>query len=152
MRIRNDIAQTRLSNCTKGVATVEFALIIPLFLLMLMGLFDFGNFLYQRMELENAVNAGSKYAIRYTTDTVGIESVITSSTELTDFSSIASTKLCECSTNLGVSVSCSSTCVGGFLNEFMTVTAVHNFTPLFNTFPSTILPATMTASRTVRTK
>ena len=36
-----------------GQALVEFIVILPIFLLLVMGIFDFGNILYQKYKLEN---------------------------------------------------------------------------------------------------
>lgn len=40
----------------KGQALVEFILILPVFLLMLMGLIDLGNILYHEYQLENKLD------------------------------------------------------------------------------------------------
>lgn len=37
----------------KGQALIEFILIMPVFFILVMGTFDFGNILYQRYQLEN---------------------------------------------------------------------------------------------------
>ena len=40
----------------KGQALVEFIIIIPIFLILIMGTFDFGNILYQKYKLENSLD------------------------------------------------------------------------------------------------
>ena len=40
----------------KGQALIEFIIILPVFLLLVMGIFDFGNILYQKYKLENSVD------------------------------------------------------------------------------------------------
>ena len=40
----------------KGQALIEFLIILPMFLLIVMGIFDFGNILYQKYKLENSVD------------------------------------------------------------------------------------------------
>lgn len=40
----------------KGQALIEFLIILPMFLLIVMGMFDFGNILYQKYKLENSVD------------------------------------------------------------------------------------------------
>jgi TadE-like protein. len=40
----------------KGQALIEFILIMPIFFIIIMGLFDFGNILYQRYQLENKMD------------------------------------------------------------------------------------------------
>ena len=40
----------------KGQALIEFIIILPIFLILVMGIFDFGNIMYQRYKLENSVD------------------------------------------------------------------------------------------------
>lgn len=44
----------------KGQALIEFIIILPIFLILVMGIFDFGNILYQKYKLENSVDYISK--------------------------------------------------------------------------------------------
>lgn len=52
----------RLIREERGAALVEFALIVPLFLLMFFALFDFAFLLYNRHALTAAVREGGRYA------------------------------------------------------------------------------------------
>ena len=47
----------------KGQALVETALIIPLLLLLVMGLFEFGRVMYIKNTLNNAARAGVRVAV-----------------------------------------------------------------------------------------
>src|SRR5688500_18998646 len=47
----------------RGQALVEFALVLPLFILMLVGVFDFGRIIWARNALENAAREGARFAI-----------------------------------------------------------------------------------------
>ena len=40
----------------KGQALIEFVIILPIFLLLVMGVLDFGNILQQKYKLENSVD------------------------------------------------------------------------------------------------
>ena len=40
----------------KGQALIEFIIILPIFLILVMGIFDFGNIMYQKYKLENSVD------------------------------------------------------------------------------------------------
>lgn len=56
-------ARTRgAARATGGIAAVEFAIIVPVFLIMLMGVIDVGQLLYTYYRLDQAVAAGSQYA------------------------------------------------------------------------------------------
>lgn len=46
---------------SRGQALVEFALVIPIFLLILAGMIDFGSLLYSRMSVINAARSGAQY-------------------------------------------------------------------------------------------
>ncbi|MDR3507433.1 MAG: pilus assembly protein [Caulobacteraceae bacterium] len=47
----------------RGVAAVEFALIAPLFAMLLAAMIDFGGVLYTKFQLDSAVSAGANYAL-----------------------------------------------------------------------------------------
>ncbi len=48
---------------TRGQALVEFALVIPVFMLILCGVLDFGFMLYSRMTVINASREGARIAV-----------------------------------------------------------------------------------------
>jgi Flp pilus assembly protein TadG len=50
----------RRSDRGRGQALVEFALVIPIFLLVLSGIFDFGFLLYSRMTVINSAREGAR--------------------------------------------------------------------------------------------
>jgi Flp pilus assembly protein TadG len=53
----------RRSDRKRGQAMVEFALVIPIFMLVLSGILDFGFALYSRMTVINAAREGARAAI-----------------------------------------------------------------------------------------
>lgn len=53
----------RLRDCTSGVAAVEFAMVAPVFLLILAGIVDLGQMLHAKSRLDAAVTASASYAI-----------------------------------------------------------------------------------------
>jgi Flp pilus assembly protein TadG len=48
---------------TRGQALVEFALVLPIFILLLAGMLDFGAALYSRMTVINAAREGARAAV-----------------------------------------------------------------------------------------
>ncbi len=50
----------------RGQSLVEFAVTLPIFLLILSGILDFGFLLYSRMTVINAVREGARVGITYT--------------------------------------------------------------------------------------
>ena len=75
----------------KGQALVETALILPILLLLIMGLFEFGRIMYIKNTLNNAARAGVRTAVV----TQGYDAT----TNLTGFS--AESKLLDCSSFTG---------------------------------------------------
>ena len=59
---------------SRGQALTEFALVIPVFLLVLSGMFDFGFMLYSRMTVINAAREGARFAV-VVSDTTTIPAV-----------------------------------------------------------------------------
>jgi TadE-like protein len=54
---------TLVSQRTRGQALVEFALVAPIFILLFMGIIEFGRFVLAYEALNNATREGARYAI-----------------------------------------------------------------------------------------
>ena len=54
-----------------GMAVVEFAIILSVFLMMLLGIIEFGYDWYLKHALTNASRDGARYGVMYKTDTSG---------------------------------------------------------------------------------
>ena len=118
-----------------GVAAVEFALILPILVFVLLATVDFSLYIVTRLELEQALRAGGQYALDDFTDTTTITSAVLGATNLTGITVTVGSLFCECPG--GTSAVCRgqsnyTNCTGGispaaFLNISGTVT--HN--PLF---------------------
>ncbi len=52
-----------------GMAVVEFAIILSVFLMMLLGIIEFGYDWYLKHALTNASRDGARYGVMYKTDT-----------------------------------------------------------------------------------
>ncbi len=49
--------------CARGQALSEFAIVVPVFLLILLGIFETGRFIFNYEALNNATREGARYAI-----------------------------------------------------------------------------------------
>lgn len=58
-----------------GQSLVEFALLLPLFMLIILGIFDFGRVIYAYSALHNAAREGARYGAVHPCDDVGIENM-----------------------------------------------------------------------------
>ena len=52
----------------EGQSTVEFALVLPIFLLLIFGMMDFGWLFYNKIEINNASREGARYAVIHCSD------------------------------------------------------------------------------------
>ena len=59
-----------------GQAMVEFALILPIFLLILCGIIDFGWLFYNQLSLNNDCREGARYAVVNTADNADTQAII----------------------------------------------------------------------------
>jgi len=60
----------------RGQDLVEYALLLPIFFLIIMGIFDLGRVVYSYSALQNSVREGARYGIIYPDDHAGIESIV----------------------------------------------------------------------------
>jgi Flp pilus assembly protein TadG len=60
----------------QGQDLVEYALILPIFLLVVMGIFDMGRAVYYYSALQNSVREGARYGIIHPEDINGIEDAV----------------------------------------------------------------------------
>lgn len=67
---------TRLRRDRKGVAALEFAVILPVLAIILMGIIDLGRAIEQSLRLEAAARAGAQYAMFAPTDLAGIANAV----------------------------------------------------------------------------
>ena len=59
-----------------GQSMVEFALILPVFLLILCGIIDFGWLFYNQLSLNNACREGARYAVVNTAENADTQAII----------------------------------------------------------------------------
>ena len=56
---------TRFCRQRQGSSAVEFAIIVPVFLLLTFGIVDFGHAWYMKQIITNASREGARYGARY---------------------------------------------------------------------------------------
>jgi Flp pilus assembly protein TadG len=96
-------------------ATVEFALCLTVFLMIVFGTVDFGRELFLKSELDNAVREGARYGKIHPTSTSGVQAKVVGSASDTGL------------TTNGVTVSCGGGCATG---DTMTVSATVSFSAI----------------------
>jgi Flp pilus assembly protein TadG len=136
----------------RGVAAIEFAMIVPVLLFMMVAIVDFGLAIYSDMEVQNAAQAGAQYAIAHGFNANSISQAVTSATNLAGIAvSSGPTKFCGCPSSIGVTnTACNSTCSGGSTpGTYVTVSARGTYTTIV---PYPLIPNsfTFTSPSTVR--
>ena len=136
----------------RGVAAIEFAVMVPILALMMVCTIDLGMGVYCNMRVQNAAQAGAQYAVVNGFDANAIANAVLSATNSSGLvASPAPSKFCGCATNAGItSAACSSTCPGGSIpGSYVKVSAQNTYTTLL---PYPLLPRsfTFTAQSTVK--
>lgn len=71
MRTRPKPSSLRFIDDQQGAYAVEFALLMPVLLILLFGILDFGHYFYLKQLMVNASREGTRYATIYQTDASG---------------------------------------------------------------------------------
>lgn len=134
-----------------GTAAIEFAMFVPLFVILLTGVVELGFASFGAMQVYNAVEAGAIYATKNGWNSSGISSAVTGSSNTAGITaSPAPTQFCGCPALTGVvTQSCGTTCSGGYaVSTYIRINASLNRTTILTS--SFGLPATLTAQSIVR--
>jgi Flp pilus assembly protein TadG len=145
---------------TQGVAAVELALCLPMLILMMMGVVDFGTYAYDAMQVNAAAFAGAAAAVAevqngQSCNATNIATAVQSATPL-GTSISAGTPLCgyagyvNASTNTStytLSNTCANTCATP--GSYAVVSAHTAFSPLLS-WSGLVLPKTISATAMVR--
>lgn len=152
MRLFHADSLARLSSDESGIAALEFALVAPVLLLGLVGVLDLGIAVYEKMELDNAVQAGARYATVNGWDAQGIQNAVQSATGLVGVGDVpAPAESCGCPDGAAVAAAiCGAPCPGGGIaGTYVTISAQHSYAPMFP-YPGLATPPILTAQVMVR--
>jgi Flp pilus assembly protein TadG len=120
-----------------GNAAVEFALIAPLLLGMLLGMIDVGMGFYQEMEVENAAQAGAQYALVKGWDVSAVGTAVAQASTMSDISlapAPSSQEWLGCASGTAITPSSpGEKCANGDPPAtYVTVTAQATYVPIFS--------------------
>jgi len=116
----------------KGTATVEFAIVLPLLIGMLLGTLDFGRVFYDAITLANATRAGAQYGSLRTSMSGDIQGMRgTAEADAIDLAgvSITAEQFCECPG--GSPIACNADCFGEKSRVYVRVVGEKTFETLF---------------------
>ena len=132
-RPRNHRSRARRRLGTRGNAAIEFALVLPVFVTMIIGTVDYGIAMTQQMDVQHAAQAGAEYAALHGYDASQVSNVVTQATSLSSITaSPAPSQGCGCpSGNAITATDCSATCPGGASpGTYVTVSAEATYNTL----------------------
>jgi Flp pilus assembly protein TadG len=135
---------------TEGAVSVEFALLIVIFLTIVAGIIDFGHAYYMQQIITTASREGARYGTRYQTDTGGSRIAPSSlSPSITDWIKNNYENLLPTDASLGVVISGAiSGTTGADLN--ITVNANKNWFLIHHFVPSMTAQAVLTATTVMK--
>lgn len=115
-----------------GLAAVEFALIAPFLIALLIGMMDFGMYINQRMQMENIARAAAEYVVKGGEEANVMTDVIAEAVPATELAAFTfdSGSVCECSSD-GAEIDCALTCDEGYQRRFYFFSMSREYTPMF---------------------
>ncbi len=134
-----------------GVAAIEFAIMAPMLIALLIGTVEIGLAIRAAIETQEAVSAGALYASQKGFDSPGIIGAVQAATAHANLTaSPAPSEFCGCPSATGISsTTCSSLCTDGRTARQYVV--IHAALPRPSVIGSYVgLPATLMAQATVR--
>lgn len=150
---RNLTKRSSLLVAEDGVSAIEFALVVSILCVLVLGILDFGVGFWEQMQVGSAAVAGADYAVKNGYDSSAIQTAVTSATGLSAIeASPAPSQSCGCpdATAGIISATCGASCSGGgTAGKYVTVNARVSYTTIFG-WPGIPQPMTLTASTMVR--
>lgn len=136
----------------RGSAAIEFALAIPILLVLVAGTAEIGFGVHEAMQVYNSVEAGALYASKHGFDVTGISNAVVNATGTSGITATpAPTSFCGCPSAGGVApATCGAVCGGGgTAGTYVRVNASYTHETILN-YPSFGLPTILTAQSIVR--
>ncbi|MDQ2840158.1 MAG: pilus assembly protein [Acidobacteriota bacterium] len=134
-----------------GQALVELALSVPLLLIILVGVAEFGRFAYFAIEISNAAHAGVQYGAQTNvtaSDRAGMQSAATS--DGSDVPGISASAIHYCACSNGTASTCLPTdCGGARIVEYVKVNTTATVSPMFS-YPGISQTLTLTGQAVMR--
>jgi Flp pilus assembly protein TadG len=142
----------RWRRADEGTSAVEFGIIAPFLAALVVPLIDVGMAFYQQMQVRDAAQAGTQYAMVHGWNSSAIQNAVTNATTLASLSaSPAPILACGCPSGSSVdTAACTATCNDSQpARTYVTVSAQATYTT-FIPYPGLSQSVTLTAQSTVR--
>lgn len=115
----------RVVAAVDGAVAVEFVLLTPLLVMMVLGVVDFGGAYLRKIDHTGAAGAGARYAFQNGDDLAGIAARVQASLPTGSAASVTAAHVCLCDD--GTSVSCSGSCAGGTREKYVRIEITENY-------------------------
>ncbi|WP_374472513.1 TadE/TadG family type IV pilus assembly protein [Phenylobacterium sp.] len=135
----------RFAQDRRGAAAVEMALLAPILLLILGGLFDTSRLVFQTMQVNATAQAGVDFALNHPWDAAAVRAAAESATDLPETVALPERRI-RCVAG-GKIVDCADPAGGA---PYVTVTATLPFVPI-TPGAGLAMPEALTATATART-
>jgi Flp pilus assembly protein TadG len=146
--LRHGVAE--LADDRRGAAILEFALMLPVIVALLVGMVDYGALAYQTMQVSAAAHAGAEYVLHYGWNATAVQTAVTSATSLTVTASPAPQLQTACVTGGAVVVTAGTSCPSGAAaGSYVLVSAQASFSPII-AWSSFAMPSTIAARAMIR--
>lgn len=130
----------------RGVAAVEFALILPVMAIMLVGLADYGMIINEEMQMQDLARSAAEYVVLGGSSSNVTSAVLENNAFYNQLVAnsqavtYSGTEECQCQNGSSVSCSGSCTATGDYVRRFFTVSLSSTYTTIlpYPGFPSTI--------------
>ena len=143
-------AAARLLRHRGGASGVEFALLLPALIVVLVGAVDVGTLTFQQMQVGAAAHAGAQYALRYGWNLLGVQAAVTGATSLAVTATPAPQLVKACVVSGVVTTTAGTTCSsGGAPGSYVLVNASASV-PTLVVYATLAMPTTLTAQAMVR--
>lgn len=149
-RLRDTMRAMRADR--RGVAAIEFAIMVPTLIMMTVCTVDLGMGIYTNMQVQDAAQAGAQYAMVHGFDANSISTVVSNATAQSGISaSPAPVQYCGCATAAGVTnVTCGAACPAGAVSgTYVQVSTQGTYTTILP-YPMIANSFTLTATAAVR--
>jgi len=114
-----------------GIATTEFALTAPVFVILALGVMDVGNAVFHKFDLNALARIGAEYGLAHGTDADGIKTTVLNAANRDNSTlSVDSSVFCEC--QFQETQSCEVSCAdGSTIRRYIKVSVAEFYHPLF---------------------
>ncbi|MCZ8368381.1 MAG: pilus assembly protein [Porphyrobacter sp.] len=140
-----------LLNSQSGASAAEFALIVPLIVLLITAAIDFGGLIYTRLQVASATHAGASFASTQAFDVAAITTAIAGGASIA-VTAATPLQTCGCpNASTGIALAtCGDTCTaGGAAGKYVTVSASMNYSLIYP-WPGLSNPVSISSTATVR--